>query len=243
MAYTKTKVLLKVLILLSFFSIQAQEDFYVSYNISYKSDIEKSKKSFKEAVTNTINKRAIPLIRDENDTLSSEKRKEMAIEMILQSMPAAETMHNLLLSNKETMVSIEVKDSMHTLTRNSKNDSIYENSESLNKVLNGYRYYEDEANIVQVEEDTSDVKYIKGIKCYKVSVVFYEEKSEDIMSFMSLIKYDMYVSDQVKCLYNPILKFKSLLERFYPLELKSQLIAFKGLEITYTLDQIHTSSN
>ena len=68
----------------------------------------------------------------------------------------------------------------------------------------------------EVSEDKEDQKIIKGYPCYHVIVQGFINYGK----FRNVTKtYDLYVTENIKCTYHPVLEAKSFLRNYYPLEI------------------------
>ncbi|MGV3461303.1 MAG: hypothetical protein ACO1N9_12700 [Flavobacterium sp.] len=73
---------------------------------------------------------------------------------------------------------------------------------------------------MKIEEYLKDIKKIQGFDCFKISVIVKTHIDEDDLSSLEMTtKYEMWVTDRIRCLYHPIVWFKEVLEKYYPLEI------------------------
>jgi len=98
--------------------------------------------------------------------------------------------------------------------------------------------------ILTIAENKKEAKKINGYLCYKVVYEYKEdEKSndEDFMDFADNVIYkrEMWVTDQIQCLYHPVVFEKSILEKYYPLEIKETDNTIHGFETKYILQSIN----
>ncbi|WP_144283245.1 hypothetical protein [Chryseobacterium echinoideorum] len=98
--------------------------------------------------------------------------------------------------------------------------------------------------ILNIAENKEETKKINGYQCYKVVYEYKEdEKSndEDFMDFAGNVIYkrEMWVTDEIQCLYHPVVFEKSILEKYYPLEIKETDNTIHGFETKYILQSIN----
>ncbi len=201
------------------------QEFFVSYDISYKKDMEKSKESYKKVLESMANK-TVP---KEADISEEEmvKKREQFISMMLPMMPM---MIDGMTSEKE--VSIMLQDSLLIEKNTDINDS---KSEKILKISELKEYYTEESKLISIREDIKDTKIIKGYKCHKVYLNVIEQPELPEMSFTI---YEMYVTDEIKILYHPVIRLKSVLEKYFPMETIMHIQAYKGFEVKYGLKEI-----
>lgn len=109
-----------------------------------------------------------------------------------------------------------------------------------NKYLNRYTYKPMSIDRVLAEHkftnmvlknivvDTSDVKIIAGIKCFKVTHYENSRLSEIIGEPNKRIVSEMYVTDSIHSKYSPIINNIPFLDKFYPMYLKSYDTGIRG---------------
>jgi len=98
-----------------------------------------------------------------------------------------------------------------------------------------------------ITELKKDTKTIEGFKCFKVifSVKEQSDNSNEISQDMPTIlkeailntetEYIMYVTDKIKNCYHPVIKYKFVLDKYYPLEIIEKDSSIKGAQINYNL--------
>ncbi len=95
-------------------------------------------------------------------------------------------------------------------------------------------------SILRISENKKLRKQIKGFDCFRV-IYEYKEKSndEDYMIFAGNIIYkrEMWVTDKIKSLFHPIIFEKSILEKYYPLDILETQSDIKGYEKKYVLEK------
>jgi len=82
-----------------------------------------------------------------------------------------------------------------------------------------------------IEIDSSDFKNIAGIKCFKVTAIYNDERFEKIKKLDHKVIYEMYVTNEIKTKFHPFFNSLSVLNKFYPLYVKRYSTAFKGYYI------------
>ncbi|WP_026705424.1 hypothetical protein [Flavobacterium soli] len=104
-----------------------------------------------------------------------------------------------------------------------------------------YEYSKDE--IIRVEEFRNETKEIYGFKCFKVILEFKSgqdiNEDEDFISLMNSKKQtkELWVTESIKSLYHPVLKYKAVLEKYYPLEVSEFSEVMNGHKIVYTITE------
>lgn len=74
--------------------------------------------------------------------------------------------------------------------------------------------------IIDISEDHNDTKNIKGYNCFKVNVTITIKIYENDSSSPTISKkYQLYVTDKIKCIYHPVPLPKEILMKYYPLEI------------------------
>lgn len=105
--------------------------------------------------------------------------------------------------------------------------------DSAGKYINEQPYYRPykKGTSFKIVENRKDIKKINGFDCFKVTATVTAPSNENDPSSLEIsMRYDMWVTDKIKCLYHPVVRFKEVLEKYYP------------LEITETSDTFETSS-
>ncbi len=102
-----------------------------------------------------------------------------------------------------------------------------------------YKYRSEKGLIIN--EFRNEKKIINGIKCFKIVVVAKDDLDEEEMpEFLRNLttEYTMYVSDRIKCPYHPVVWYKKILEKYYPLELIESSEFSKGSITKYELEKL-----
>lgn len=99
--------------------------------------------------------------------------------------------------------------------------------------------YKTEENI-KVQEFRDIVKNISGFECFKIIITVPENTDDSDEEFKNLFKdaetiYELYVTGKIKCKYHPYFQYKSILEKYYPLEIIERPNFIEGSEIRYNL--------
>tara|TARA_R110000868_G_scaffold144520_1_gene363766 strand:+ start:535 stop:1320 length:786 start_codon:yes stop_codon:yes gene_type:complete len=129
---------------------------------------------------------------------------------------------------------------------------IYRNSETFNKLskkdsttfyLTKESYvFINEKNLI-IQEYKEDSKVIFGYKCFKIVLIVKEENENDLeynQAFKNYNEiYECYVTEEIKSKFHPIIKYKSLLKKYYPLEIKKKYSMLKSAEINYKIESIN----
>lgn len=102
-----------------------------------------------------------------------------------------------------------------------------------------YEYSNDE--VIKFEEFRNEIKEINGFKCFKVILEFKSgpdiNKDEGYNLFLNSKKQikELWVTEQIRSLYHPVLKYKSILEKYYPLEVSESNEVMDGFKTIYTI--------
>jgi hypothetical protein len=99
-----------------------------------------------------------------------------------------------------------------------------------------YQYSQNE--VVSLKEFKNETRTIKGYKCYKVVATIKEKATNSELLNNSLIYKELWVIDDIKCLYHPVIYEKAILQKYYPLEIKEYSDLLKGVVTLYVLDTI-----
>lgn len=99
-----------------------------------------------------------------------------------------------------------------------------------------YQYSENE--VVSLKEFKNETRTIQGYKCYKVVATIKEKGSSSELVNNSLTYKELWVADNIKCLYHPVIYEKTILKKYYPLEIKEYSDLLKGVVTLYVLDTI-----
>ena len=96
--------------------------------------------------------------------------------------------------------------------------------------------YWPELNLLKVHENRSIIKIINDYKCFEVFVVY---ATGDINIDLQDINYwTLYVTEQIKQPYHPIVRFKSILDKYYPLEIIQEEEQAKGFTTYYSVREL-----
>ncbi|AXG70016.1 hypothetical protein KORDIASMS9_02245 [Kordia sp. SMS9] len=97
---------------------------------------------------------------------------------------------------------------------------------SIDRVLAEYKFTNMLLNNIVV--DTSDIKVIAGIKCFKVTFYGNSNFFDIIGESDKRVVSEMYVTDSIRSKYNPILNNIPFLDKFYPMYLKTYHTGIRG---------------
>ena len=86
-------------------------------------------------------------------------------------------------------------------------------------------------------------KIINGYECYKVKYEYKENNEDANQDYKAyavniIYKREMWVTDKIKSLFHPIILGKSILEKYYPLEILETQNDIKGFERRFILNEI-----
>ena len=91
--------------------------------------------------------------------------------------------------------------------------------------------------MIKIEEDVNDKKTIKGYNCHKVIVYFLQDGIEDPEFGFTI--HSMYVTDQIKLHFHPVVRHKSILKKYYPIEVTEVVQIMRGAERKYILKKLN----
>jgi hypothetical protein len=130
-------------------------------------------------------------------------------------------------------------DTKKVLEKNVSHDSI-----TVVKPEEPYSYSYDE--IVKLEEFKNEIRQINGFKCFKVLLEYKSGQNadeglddQDYISFVNSKKQtkELWVTENIKSLYHPVLKYKTILEKYYPMEISEFSEAMIGFKTMYVIDE------
>lgn len=95
----------------------------------------------------------------------------------------------------------------------------------------------EEDEIIALTEYKDETKIINGFNCFKVTYS-YIIKSKELDFFPDSNTREIWVTEEIKTPFHPVIKEKELLEKYYPLEIIEYSDEIKGYKIIYHLDKI-----
>lgn len=130
-------------------------------------------------------------------------------------------------------------DTKKGLEKNVSHDSI-----TVIKLEEPHNYSYDE--IIQLEEFKNEIREINGFKCFKVLLEYKSGENadeglddQDFISFVNAKKQtkELWVTENIQSLYHPVLKYKAILEKYYPLEISEFSESMNGFKTMYVIDK------
>jgi hypothetical protein len=105
--------------------------------------------------------------------------------------------------------------------------------------LNEYVELE-ESEIIKLTEYRNETKTIKGFNCFKVVYDYKEVQTEDFDLLSSVISNirELWVTEEIKCYYHPVINESEILEKYYPLEIIEYSDELKGIITSYKVEKI-----
>ncbi|WP_108804935.1 hypothetical protein [Aquimarina sp. Aq107] len=223
--------LLFLFIIISFIGY-SQEISKISFIKTNKLDSSKVKESVARIVRSSMMAEAMTnyQINTDEDLEKAEKALEPAIQVIIPSM-------------LETALKLE--DENHTIGLKREDSIFYTYEEKDSIVLNQRKYSQEKYFVIRREEIREDQKIINGYNCYKVNYNYTPDSAvgdpgQTIFMFTTL---SMYVTEEIKFLYHPIIKDNEILEKYYPLEIVRTMQLTRGKEDKYTLKELEFFNN
>ncbi len=131
---------------------------------------------------------------------------------------------------------------------NSKDDNSNYNQKMINQLSgsitneNNEPVEINENEIIKLTEFKNETKIINGLKCFKVVYSFNHGNQESTFDFLSEIETnirELWVTQEIKCSYHPVINEKEILAKYYPLEILEHSDEIKGFKTTYTLESIN----
>jgi hypothetical protein len=90
--------------------------------------------------------------------------------------------------------------------------------------------------ITGIEENKKETKIIKGFKCYKVIIYYFDlELPPGFMSLLNIM--ELWVTEDIKSKFHPFLKESEILEKYYPLEIKHSIKNVEGMFTLYEISE------
>ncbi|MBQ4818858.1 hypothetical protein [Aquimarina sp. MMG016] len=211
-------------LLFIFLSVQMySQEFFVSFDATHKKDYKKITESFIRIGSLSIDRQLLY-------SLDSTGLKQKYDELEEMSSLAHAVVNEF---SKEQKVSLSIKDSIRIKRYYLKNDSTHLSQQTIKDFDT---YYTKEKFLLKIWEDKKTIKKINGYDCYRVYVVYLDNGM--VGAEQALSYYTLYVTDQIKKPYHPIIKFKSILDKYYPLEVKQEMEFYEGFEMKYTLKEL-----
>ncbi|WP_152538547.1 hypothetical protein [Aquimarina macrocephali] len=105
-----------------------------------------------------------------------------------------------------------------------------------NKAKNIPYKYVPEDNL-KVSEFRNETKEINGYECFKIVTT-----SQDIIKNANNLEinytHTLYVTEELQCKYHPVFKYRSILKKYYPLEITETNDLVKGYEKIYSIKEM-----
>lgn len=108
--------------------------------------------------------------------------------------------------------------------------------------------YKEESDIVEILEFKRDRKVISGFNCFKIKVKIQNKISDEdvelkpIFDLFPYTYYDMYVTKGIKIPIHPHMQYRSILNKYYPLEITEYSDVTKGFEKNIKIRQMSLST-
>ena len=102
-----------------------------------------------------------------------------------------------------------------------------------------YKYRSEKG--LTINEFRNEKKIIHGIECFKIVVIAQDDiGDEEMPQFLRNLttEYTMYVSDRIKCSFHPVVWYKMILDKYYPLQLIESSEFLKGAVTKYELEKL-----
>lgn len=103
-----------------------------------------------------------------------------------------------------------------------------------------YKYRSEKG--LTINEFRNEKKIIHGIECFKIVVIAQDDlDDEEMPDFLRNLttEYTMYVTDRIKCSFHPVVWYKMVLDKYYPLEIIEYSNEIKGVITTYKIELIN----
>lgn len=101
-------------------------------------------------------------------------------------------------------------------------------------------YVEIEKNeIIKLTEYKNDIREINGFNCFKVIYSYNEPNVElDFLANVTSNSRELWVTQEIKCNYHPVINEIEILEKYYPLEIIEYSDDIKGKRTTYKIESL-----
>ncbi|WP_105700871.1 hypothetical protein [Chryseobacterium sp. MYb7] len=207
-------------------------------------DLQISKEKFKKTLQNSLLKE------------SNGKGKEIEIEQMVSQ--NAEMMEMMMFPQDSSQIYAFKFDNFKIISSNSADEIMSERYEVIDTQKNisttfskidstttfNEKIYAYSSNIIlRTIVDKKSKKTINGYDCYKVIYEYKENNEgndEDYLEFIrnTIYKREMWVTDKIRSLYHPVVFEKSILEKYYPLDILETQSDIKGYERKFTLQTL-----
>lgn len=116
-------------------------------------------------------------------------------------------------------------------------------SDSLTVLSENKPYEYSISKILQLEEFKQETKLINGYNCFKIimkckSNLHSDDEFNNYMNENYILKRELWVTNQIRCNFHPVINEKDILIKYYPLEIVESFEGLEGQITTYTLDKI-----
>ncbi len=226
--------------------------FNKSTTINDKTLLNQTIKDFNEKIIVELKKSVKEEIKEQNQDIEVEKMNQKIDSL----KPFFEMMSNNLFISENELLHYKFQDSL-IVSYLTVNNEIRGDYRIINKNKNTFHYlakidstttynnnipykYRNEKGLT-INEFKNEKKIIHGIECFKIVIVakddLDEEEKPDFLRNLTT-EYTMFVTDKIKCSYHPVVWYKVVLDRYYPLELIESSEFSKGTTTKYELEKI-----
>lgn len=232
--------------------IEIKEIVFKKSTISDKDLLNHSRKNFNENLTVALKNSTTQEIKEQNQDIDEQK-----INQKIDSLkPFFEMMSTELFNAEDELLHYKFQDSL-IISYVTVNNEIRGDYRIINTNKNTFQYlakidstttyynntpykYRSEKGLT-INEFTNEKKIIHGIECFKIVVIAQDDLDDDEMpDFLRNLttEYTMYVTDRIKYSFHPVVWYKMVLDKYYPLELIEYNEFLKGSVTKYEIEKL-----
>lgn len=232
--------------------IEIKEIVFKKSTISDKNLLNQTIKDFNEKFIVELKNSITEEIKEQNQDIEVEKMNQKIDSL----KPFLEMMSTELFISENELLNYKFHDSL-IISYVAVNNEIRGDYRIINKNKNTFHYlakidstttyynntpykYRSEKGLI-INEFKNEKKIIHGIECFKIVVVAKDDLDvEEMPEFLRNLttEYTMYVTDRIKCSFHPVVWYKMILDKYYPLELIESSEFSKGSITKYELEKL-----
>lgn len=97
-------------------------------------------------------------------------------------------------------------------------------------------FFESQKIITEIQEFTNETKTINGFKCFKVVEYYFDLDEPPGLNNLLNIN-ELWVTDQIKSKFHPLIKEPEIIDKYYPLEIKHSIKNVEGMFTLYEISE------
>lgn len=125
----------------------------------------------------------------------------------------------------------------HSYSNSEIEEFISVNDENLEKkkITDSIDFQDDDLLVITgIEEYKNETKTVKGFKCYKVVMYYFDfEEPPGLRSLLNIM--ELWVTEDIKSKFHPFLKSNEILEKYFPLQVKHSIKDVEGRYTSYEI--------